>query len=556
MNNKPLWSVGILSALFLLIPFIYVTLRIQDSQSLLRNVPFSYAVIILLGIAFALFLSKQKHQLFANEYKERVLLIFGTGICLYSLFIFILTLSNYERMVSQSIDISYFHQVVWQLSQFKIPYLYQFNQPLFSEWSQHFQPILIFLAPIYWILPIADVLMVVQTLIFLIGTIPLYLITKKFLHSRFIGLSLAFAFIAFGGMQFGIAYGFHPIMFLPTILFFMYYFYLQKKIKSYLIFVLLALFVKEEVSFIMIFWGIYLLFFRKDKLLGFATVALGLLWYILCFQIIFPSFNPNLGGFGYWGQYSRQSGENGLIGVMLYIILHPLRFLTTLVTPGYKIDTFFQSFGAFGYLLFLYPPSLLIVLPSLMEKLLSSGIAGMVGTHYSSALTGVTVLATLEAIDRIQKKKVFTHLVGNTTIFAGVMICYCALFFNVLYGYIVYTLNPYAYRTGYPEGSVMVDPSEATLLVLNQVIKSIPPHVTITAQYQIAPHINRPYQLINNGMNTNETADYVLFDTQLPPPVLNDIQSINNYLANLTKSKKYKLIVNDQGVLLFKRINK
>ncbi|HVA96197.1 MAG TPA: DUF2079 domain-containing protein [Candidatus Acidoferrales bacterium] len=555
MKKQSLWFIGITCSVFLAIPFLYAYLRLPTDQTLLRNTSFSYVVITLVGLAFALFLSRQIKTKREDELKDRFLLIFGAFVSLYSIFIFVLTMSNYERMVSQAIDVFYFHDVVWQLSEFKIPYLYHFSQPVFAEWSQHFSPIFYLFVPIYWILPSADMLMIVQALVFLTGTIPLYLIAKKHLHSRLIGLSLAFAFIAFGGMQFGIAYGFHEIMLFPTIFFWMYYFYLERKIKRYLLFVLLALCVKEEVAFIMIFWGIYLLIFRRDKILGSSTATLGLAWYVFCFMIIFPAFTPHGGGFGYWGQYSQSNGS-GILGIILYIVTHPLNFLTTLVTPDYKIDTFFQSFGAFGFLLFLYPPSLLIILPSLMEKLLSNGIAGMIGTHYSAALTGVTVIATIEAIDTIRKNKKLVSMVGNTTVFTGTMIFYLALFFNVLYGYYVFTLNPNTYRTGYPEGAIMVDPSENTLMVLSQVINSIPPHATISAQGQIVSHINRYYKLVSDAPNKNETADYVIFDTQLPPPVLDDTRTVNNYLADLVISKHYQLIVNNSGVLLYKRIVK
>lgn len=552
-KQQNIWINSSICCIFLLIPFIFSGLR-ADPQSILRNTLIVYGFITVIGIAFSLFLSRYLYHKVGVEIKMRLVALAVTLIIAYGLFIFILTMSNYNRMVSQAIDVDYFHQVVWQFAEFKIPYLYQFDQPLFAAWSQHFSPILMFIAPIYWFLPNATVLMVLQALVFLSGILPLYLIARRYLYSRFIGLSLSFAYIAFGGMQFGIAYGFHEIMFLPTIFFWMYYFYLGKKVKSYLLFVMLSLFVKEEVSFIMTFWGLYLLLFRKDKFLGVITTVLGIVWYFVCFNIVFPAFNPHSGGFGYWGQYSQSNGS-GILGIIFFVFSHPSDFLKTLVTPGYKIDTIFQSFGSFGFLLFLFPPSILIVLPSLMEKLLSSNIAGMIGTHYSSALTGVTVVATIEALLVLVKKKYFIKFTTNASVFIAAALFYFALFFNVLYGYYMFSLTPNTYRTGYPEGTVMVDPSDNTLFVLSQVIDAISKNATVTAQYQIVPHLNHYYKLENEGPHDKETADYVLFDTQLPPPVLTDTQKLNNYLAELLQNKHYKLIVNNTGVILFKRIN-
>lgn len=540
------------SILFLAFPFLYFYLRIWYRYSILTNELFTYLVIAVLGILFSLFITKQLNKNVREELKNGLLLLFAGLVIFYGIFIFLITVSNYNRMVSQSIDVQYFHEVAWQLSEFKVPYLYGWDKPIYAAWSQHFAPILFFISPIYWFIKTAGMLMVIQALIFISGTIPIYLTSKNYLRSRLIGLSLLFAYLAFGGTQFGIAYGFHEIMLFPTIFLWMYYFYIQKRIKLYLLFVLLSLFVKEEVSFIMIFWGIYLFLFKKDRLLGSVTMTLGIFWYILCFSIIFPKFNP--GGFGYWGQYT-QTNDTGVLGIIIYAVSNPLGFLKTLVTPSFKIDTFFQSFGSFGFLLFLFPPSFIIVIPSLLEKLLSSGIAAMNGTHYSAALTGVTLVATIESIYKIQRRKYFTNFIGNINVFIGIFLFYLALFFNMLYGYYAFSLIPNANRTGYRVGNVFVEPSDQNLLLLSRVIDAIPKQASVSAQYQIVPHIHKSFTLVDNIPHEPESADYVLVDTQLPPPVLTDTSIINKYLEKLDQNKNYQLVVNNLGVVLFKRVD-
>jgi uncharacterized membrane protein len=487
---------------------------------------------------------KQIYGKHDDKLKKKLLIIFAGAIIFYSLFLLLMTMLNYNNMVSQSIDVQYFHVELSKLSQFTVPAF---------EWSQHFSPILFFIVPVYWIIKSPGMLMFLQAVVFISGIVPIFLIAKKYLRSRFVGLSLAFAYLAFGGTQFGIAYGFHEIMFFPTIFLWMYYFYTQRKIKFYLLFVILSLFVKEEISFIMIFWGIYLFLIKKDKVLGTITSVFGILWYILCFQIIFPTFNPQ-GGFIYWGQYDQSLGT-GVFGLMKFVIFKPLAFLNALITPSFKIDTFFQSFGSFGFLLFLFPASFIIVLPSLLEKLLSNGIAAMNGTHYSAALAGATLVSTIESLHVIYKNKYFSKFAGNIYLFTGTLIFYLAFFFNMLYGYYAFSLIPGVDRTGYPLGNVIIEPSSENLSLLYKIIDEIPAQASISAQYQIIPHIHKPYTLIYNIPNSPENSDYVLVDTQLPPPVLTDTQIINNYLDGLDKNKNYKLVVNYLGIDVFKRIN-
>lgn len=87
----------------------------------------------------------------------------------------------------------------------------------------------------------------------------------------------------------------------------------------------------------------------------------------------------------------------------------------------------------------------------------------MNGTHYSAALTGVTLVATIEAIYNIGRKKYLTKFVSNIHLFTGVFIFYLALFFNMLYGYYAFSLIPNTHRTGYPVGNVSVEPSDENL---------------------------------------------------------------------------------------------
>ena len=541
-NKHPVFFACIVSLLFFIIPFLYFYLRIWYRHSIFTNDIVSYVIISVLGLLFSLFLSRQFHKKPTDEHKNKLLFFFAAAVICYGFFLFSMTMSNYYRMVSQSIDIQYYHAELSKLSEFIVPKY---------EWSQHFEPILFFIVPLYWFFKIAGVLMFLQAVIFISGIVPIYLTVKRFLNSRFIGISLSFAYLAFGGTQFGIAYGFHPIMFFPTVFFWMYYFYIQRKVMLYILFLLFSLFVKEEVSFIMIFWGFYLLFIRKDKMFGFITTACGIFWYIFCFQIFFPIFNPGA-GFGYWGQYNQTQGT-GIFGLIKFALLQPLSFLQTLITPAYKIDTFFQSFGSFGFLLFLFPQSFIIVLPSLLEKLLSNNIAAVNGTHYSAALTGVTLVATIESLYTILNKKYFSKQVGNYYVFLGVLIFYLALFFNILYGYYAFSLIPATDRTGYRVNNIMVDPSDENLQLLSQVIDSIPSNVSVSAEYQIIPHIHNAFTLIHDIPEAHESSDYVLVDTQLPPPVLGDTKLLNKYLDDMYNNKKYTLVVNTLGIVMFKK---
>ena len=526
-------------ALFVLFPIgFYISAKSSDYLSM-SMLPLFYvwldyvffAVVGLLCASFAVykFFSNREH---VN--KEMFLMMAKIGIVIYSIFLFSITISRYNQYVSEVIDVFYYHKVVWQISEFKIP-LYSFLPPLFA-WGDHFEPILFLIAPIYWLTQNAQILMIVQALTALSGAIPIYLIGKHFIKSRFLGIALGFSYLMFGGFQFGFAYGFHPIVLFPTIFLWFYFFYKKKQYVFYLLFLLLSLCVKEEVSFVMIFWGIYVLISKRDIKYALPPIFAGIFWYILCFHIIFPHFSN--GGFVHWGQY----GGGGLGGLANQLIFHPISFLTTLVTPNYKIDTIFHIFGSFGFLLLLAPQTLIIIIPSLMVKLLSSNLAGSNGAHYSAAITGVMVVSTFETVQYLLKKRKF----GKIKISAPFICCYLiyvAVCSNLIFGYWGYSLFLKETKYSLPD---------LVIITMNETIETIPKKATVAAQYQIVPHMNKHYKDIDVWPQKNTKADYILLNAYFPP-VLVQPEVMNSELEKLNKNKKYELIVNKNGTILFKK---
>lgn len=527
--------------IFFSFPFAYLLIVFKHTNSVLANTVFSYPLFLAIGLILAFIVSKYLENKIDAGLKEYLILVLKIIVVIYALYLFLVTYSNYNRYISQSIDVSYYHYTLWQLSEFKIPYIWEGTT--IPVWSQHFEPILFFIVPIYWLIQKAGILMILQAAFVISGAIPIYMTIRDDLKSRLNALAVSFAYLAFGGLQFGFAYGFHPIMFFPTLFLWTYYFYTHKKIKLYFLFVLLSLFVKEEVSFIMLFWGLYLLIIKKEKLVGPGTMLLGLVWYILCFNIIFPHFNPG-GGFGYWGQYDQSAGK-GALGIIQFLLFKPAAFLNTLITPSYKIDTIMHTFGSFSFLSFIFPPTFIFIAPALLEKLLSSDIAGASGTHYSAVITGVTVVATIESLVFLFKRKFSSRLVASPKIFTGVLIFYVALFANTIYGYSDLAISPFVNKYA---------PSDENVALLSEVISKIPKEASVSAQYQIVPHIQKPIEKIRVGPNTPESSDFVVVDTQIPP-VLTDSKTINKNLEVLEKNKNYQLVVNRLGVVVFRKVS-
>ncbi len=528
----------LLSLVFLSIPcilfyFAFYSGSIFFKDSVNNHVEFYYILFLFLGVFYSLILSKYffDRNLISQDYKKIFLVIFKIIIVLYALFLLLNTMSRFSTYRSEAIDVVFFRQEIWQLSVFEIPRY---------AWSQHFSPILILLVPFFWIIKTGAFLMFIQVLFVISGIIPLFLVVKEKLKSQFLGLAIVLSYLTFGGLQFGYAYGFHEILFITPLFLWTYYFFTKRQIKLYILFLLLCLAVKEEISFVVIFWGLYLLY-KKNYRYALVSILFGIFWYILCFYVIFPYFNSGI-GFGYWSQYPN-SENSGVFGIISFAFLHPFDFMKTLLSPKYKIDTIFHSFGNFSFISLLSSSTLVIVLPALMEKLLSNDIAAKNGFHYSAVICAVVLISVIESIDSVKRKEYFNKLIKNTNIFIGTIIIYVAVCANVLYGY--HPLSPLI--LGKEKGL-----SAGQVIFLNQTIEAIPLNASVAAQYYIRSHIDKPYWQIDEGPKEYETADYVIINTNLPL-VMSEREHLENNLNKLVNEKRYDIVVNSYGTVLFKK---
>lgn len=495
-----------------------------------------YIVIVTAAILFALSLK----FLYPNFNEKKVCKILTILLIIYAVFLCIATVVRFYNFQSEVTDLTYYHTVVLQLAKFQTPVFVHW-EPVRYIWGDHFEPILTFFVPLYWIFPRPSVLFIIQAIIAISGIIPIYLSSKKVLSHPFICIALAWSYLLFGGMQYGYEYGFHPIVFFPTLFLWAYYFYLHKRKMAYVFFLFLCLTLKEEVAFIVIFWGLYIVL-KKNFSTGVLTILLGVFWYILAFHFVIPHYNNGI--ISHTGQYGF-TGNKGIFGLFSTIVENPVRFLHILVTPSYKLETVFHLFGSFAFIPLLFPPSIIIMIPSLLIKLLSNNIAGLNGAHYSATMVGLIIVASIETLSIIHTKPYYKKLRSVPYKYFAVVIIYTAFAAHLAYPHIHFRIF-----------AVLSDInklfSEDTKDVY-RVVKIIPKNATVTTQIQIIPHLNQEYSNIYQIPDTTKT-DYIVFDPKIPVP-LTPIEDYNQYIRTAVKSADYEIIYTNNQLFLLKHKN-
>jgi len=91
-----------------------------------------------------------------------------------------LSILRHWHFASTAYDLGIFDQAIWQYSRFGPPYntvrLHLFQDNLLGD---HFHPIIILLAPLYWFTDKVEALLVAQALLFAVAIVPIFLFTEK-----------------------------------------------------------------------------------------------------------------------------------------------------------------------------------------------------------------------------------------------------------------------------------------------------------------------------------------------------------------------------------------
>lgn len=185
----------------------------------------------------------------------------------------------------------WFDQVIWNLSEFQG--FYSSFAANHTHLAHHFQPILFFLVPIYWIFDNVRVLFFIEPLVYALGSLPIFWFARDFLKNQFLALGFAISYLLFIGSQYALSYTFHPEIFAITFIAFAFYFLYRKKYIWHFLFIVLALMSKENISLYIIFISIFGMFLGMNKKVLLADILISIVWLLVCIKLIIPSFNQD-----------------------------------------------------------------------------------------------------------------------------------------------------------------------------------------------------------------------------------------------------------------------
>lgn len=506
--------------------------------AILSDSPWFYqATFTLLVLSFALweaFSWADFERLAKIKYLNWIIFIFG--VLIYS----ILSIGRHRLFRSFTMDLGGYDQAIWLLSRFQTPASSIYHYP--NLLGDHFEPLLAIISPVYWFTKSVNIILFLQAVAVSLPVFPIFSLSKKYLKSNFAAALISLSYLLFIGIQDAMEFDFHPLVFVPAALAYAFYFFDQKKYLGYFISLMAGLLMKEIVSLYIIFFGIYALI-RKKWRVGLATIGLGVFWYILAIHFIIPHLSGK--PYGHIGAYHALGGS--ATEIIKTIITRPLYTLNIMLTPGSKIQSALALFGSGGFLALLSPSSLLLAIPMIGEKYLTTDRESnwAMWWHYSATIAIPIYLGAIrqlaDLISWVKSKRV--DLVVISAIFVFLMTTFISFSY--------YDHPPFPA----PLPKILTKKFYRHDEHLNEVekaISKIDQNASVATQDSILPHLSHRKEIYFINSESIPQADYIVLDENINHwPIDDDVFA--RMIEGIKNDPKYKLIVQEDTLYVFQK---
>ncbi|MDP8266734.1 MAG: DUF2079 domain-containing protein [Candidatus Aceula meridiana] len=257
-------------------------------------------------------------------------------------------------------------------------------------------------ALIYKIIPHPLTLLFLQTLVLALGAYPLYLIGRHAIGPR-LAFAVSATYLLYPSLGYMNLYEFHFTPFATLALFYMIYFFIERKYLLFIISTISALICQENISLAVLAFGIYALFLRRSPRWWLFLMMAGIAYFLLCAKIILPALNPDT--IQFMSIYKHLGGS--YVEIIYNIFTHPKAVFLYMSTPE-KIYWLTQLFGPLFYLPLASPGYLIPSIPFFMQHLLSSRPQEIdIHLHYTAELIPFIFVSFIFGIKKLISTRIF-----------------------------------------------------------------------------------------------------------------------------------------------------
>lgn len=419
------------------------------------------------------------------------------------------TINRHQQFNSHCYDLGIMDQVVWNTAQGRP---FASSVEVSHRFADHVQPLMALWAPIYWIYPRAEVLLVVQTVILALGAFPVYWLARHHLNSVAAGWTFAALYLAYPTLGFVNRFDFHQEFVAVPLLLLSFVAIEQGNPWLLSLSLALTLMGKEEMGLTVSLVGLYLLLVRKQRKAGAFWLVAGAAYSLFAMFVIIP--------------YFRQGHSSDTLARYDWLGQTPLQMLDTLLTrPWYVAQGvplalllwyLFQMAAPLAFTPFLSPQTLLIGLPTLIYNFLSSNTAQHdIYLHYAAVQIPIFFISAVYGTRCLLERGLIERFFSSAFPRSGPYPRNGSLLLVLL---LMSVLGLVSFLTNNPFSEQLIEPFDLAKLDNVQAVRSavalVPPDVSVLAASAYVPHLSHRQKIsLYPARGISDTqADYFLFN--------------------------------------------
>jgi uncharacterized membrane protein len=405
--------------------------------------------------------------------------------------------------------------------------------------AAHVDPILVLLAPLWWLWPSPDLLLVVQAVAIALGAIAVFRLARKHLGSEHAAAGFALAYLLLPATQWLTLNEFHPVALACPLLLWAFWFLDEDRLLPFAVCALLACASKEEVPLVVAGFGVWYALSRGRRKTGALIAAAGVAWAAVAIGVVIPHFNAGSSS-SFYSRYAEIGGSPR--GVVRTALHHPLRVLETAFGDR-GLHYLRDLLAPFAGLFLLAPLVALAALPELALNVLSATpTQTSIHFHYVAGVLPPLVAASVLGAGRLVRGRP-----DRAVPVAGVAVA-VALGANYLLGAI-----PLWHRLpgGNDFGATAIDVTRHDEIAA-RALRLIPSGAPVSATNSLGAHLSARRRILSFPYLAE--AEWVAAD-ETQPGYLDRVAPLPTAvrLVWLRRNPEWRLVFEEDGVLVFRR---
>lgn len=370
------------------------------------------------------------------------------------------SLDVHNGLGTSAYDYGLYDQGVWLMSRFESPFVTLMGRNLIGD---HTSFILVLLVPFFWFLPGPVVLLVGQSLVIALGAVPVFLLARRLLGNEALAWVMACCYLLHPAVGWTNRENFHPDSFIGVLIGMAIYAAVERRWRMYVVFVVLALLVKEDASLVVVPLGVWVALKRNVRI-GVATILGSLAFMAVAMFVVMRSLI---------GVPTRNAWRVPFGG--------PSGFLKTVFTDPLAVLRHYRSDGRPWYLwqmtfpvawMFLRAPSVALISAAVLAANMLSTFWYQYQIEYHYALVAVPalVMGTVWAISKVAARW--------RSVLVLVVLC-TSMWSAWAWGAVPFSRDvPYSWPPDHP-----------VAVAAREIIEVVPDDASVAAQHAITAHL-------------------------------------------------------------------